>query len=372
MVARPPTPRASAPLAGLAAIALALGSVACGDGAPAADAPRPVMVVQPEPAAGQVGVFPGEVRARREPELSFRLGGELVARHVEVGDRVVAGQVLAELDPRDARLRLDAARAGLAAAEAALEIASVDLQRQASLLERGLVSAAAHDAARNAHAAAAARRQQAAAELDISRNQAGYARLDATADGVILARRAEVGQVVAAGQPVSVLAEDGGREVLISVAEHRQQAFEPGTPVLVELWSRPGRRVPGQVRERAPAADGATRTHAVRIAFDADALEAGLGQSARVIANGGSDQSLLLPLQAVGAEDGDAFVWRFDGTRIHRQPVEVLAFAEDGARVRGPIAPGDWVVMGGVHLLRDGQAVRAVDRDNRPVVVAAD
>src|SRR5690606_24386762 len=100
----------------------------CGGDGPAPEAARPVWVVRPQPADGtQLLAFPGEVHAREESPLAFRVGGKLVRRHVDPGDRVREGQLLAELDPGDQEAQVRAAQAQLAAAEAELERARGDL-----------------------------------------------------------------------------------------------------------------------------------------------------------------------------------------------------------------------------------------------------
>src|SRR5690606_24419310 len=115
-------------LAALAAIAL----VGCGNGEEQAPAARPAWLVPPPAAGGAAGLAcPGEVRAREEGPLSFRIGGELVARRVDAGARVAEGQVLAELDPGDQALQAQAAQAQLAAAEAERVRAKGDLDRYA-------------------------------------------------------------------------------------------------------------------------------------------------------------------------------------------------------------------------------------------------
>ena len=86
--------------------------------------------------------YAGEIKARTESRLSFRVGGKIARRNVEVGDSVKAGQVLAQLDPQDLRLGQDAARAALAAAQVNLDQASADLKRFRELKEQGFISAA--------------------------------------------------------------------------------------------------------------------------------------------------------------------------------------------------------------------------------------
>ena len=198
----------------------AFALVACGNGEPPQQLPRPVMVVHPQPASEARESYPGEVHARYEPELAFRIGGKVVERLVEAGDRVRKDQPLARLDPQDVRLQLDGMRAQVAAAEANLRVAKAEHDRYKALLGRQLVSQSQFDNADNAYRAAAARLQQARAEFDVASNQVDYAVLRATSDGLIAQRRVEVGQVVAAGQTAFVLAADGERDVITD--------FQPG------------------------------------------------------------------------------------------------------------------------------------------------
>ena len=137
--------------------------------------------------------FPGEVRARYESRLAFRLGGKLVERRVDVGAAVKRGQVLARLDAQDASLNA-------AQAEAARALAEAEAKRYRELRERNFVSQAVLDAKETALATAAA-------QAGVAKNQAAYTTLVADRDGVVTAVEAEAGQVVAAGQTVLRVAE---------------------------------------------------------------------------------------------------------------------------------------------------------------------
>lgn len=355
---------------GLAMLALA-GCAADDDaGAP----PRPAIVVQPQPAAAALQIFSGEVRAREEPALSFRVGGKIARRLVDAGSRVREGEVLAELDPRDLTLQADAVRAQLSAAEAELALARAERDRYAEMLERRLVSQSLFDAKQATFAAAQAQAESARAQLAVTQNQRDYAQLHAPAAGVIAARLAEAGQVVAAGQAVFTLAVDGAREVAISVPETQVGRAAVGTPVAVELWSRSGERWPGTVRELSPAADPQARTFAARVAFNAPAsVPVDLGQSARVYLVEGDAARLSVPLSAVGGEAGEAFVWVLDPAtaRAIRRTVSVAAWGEREAVVSDGLFTSDWVVSGGVHLIAEGQRLQPIDRDNRPVKLTA-
>jgi len=360
---------------GMAAVALvAVLAASCSEGAPPQEPARPVWVVQPQAGGTDAGLaFPGEVHAREESPLAFRVGGKLVRRHVDAGAHVAEGQVLAELDPGDQALQAQAAQAQLAAAEAELERARGDLERYRALLAQQLVSRSAFDAQQAAYEAAAGQARAARAQWAVARNQAGYTALRAPRAGVIASRQAETGQVLAAGQTVFVLAADGGREVAIHLPEDRIGEFEVGDAAQVETWTAPGRRLPGRIREIAAAADPQTRSYAARVALDdAAAAQVQLGQSARVLLAGArSDGALRVPLAAVQrGEDGGAAVWVARGGKAVRVPVQAGQFGSESVPVRGALGPRDWVVAAGGHLLREGQAVAPVDRENRPVVPA--
>lgn len=369
------TMRAAA-LASTLTAALALAG--CGGSEQAAPPPRPVLVAHPGAAAGSAALaYAGEVRAREESALSFRVGGNLVRRLVDVGDHVRRGQLLAELDPGDLQLQAQAAQAQVAAAEGELARAGADRARYARLAQQQLVSRSALDAQEAAYAAAAGQAKAARANLAVARNQAAYSQLRAPRDGVIALRQAEAGQVVAAGQAIFGLAGEGGREVAIALPETRIRDFAVGQRALVELWNDPDRRLPARIREIAPAGDAQTRTYAARIALDG-AATVELGQSARVYfeAGGGGPGSdgrsaLAVPLAAVQRNDkGEAGVWVVDPAtrKLHLAPVRLGAYGEDSVPVLGGLSAKDWIVAAGGHLLREGEVVAPVDRRNRPVL----
>lgn len=353
-------------------VALALLLSSCGQETAAPAAPRPALVVQPQPAGASADSYPGEVRARFEPELAFRIGGKVTKRLVEEGQRVKADQPLAELDPQDVRLQLEANRAQLAAAQANLALVRTERDRYQKLLEKQMVSRSQFDNAENLYRAGLARLKQAKAEFDVAGNQAEYAVLRAPQAGVIAKRQVEVGQVVAAGQTVFTLAADGEREVLIGLPEQQFARFAVGQTVSVELWSHPNARYEGRIRELSPAADPRSRTFAARIAFTSASAPAELGQSARVFIAHAEQAPLSVPLSAVTAEQGQAYVWRVNkDSRLERAVVRLGPYGADSVPVLEGLRADDWVVAAGGHVLREGQQVRPVDRTNRDVDLAA-
>jgi multidrug efflux system membrane fusion protein len=334
---------------------------------------RPALVTRASSGAAGYEAFAGEVHAREEPQLAFRVPGKLIRRLVDVGAAVRPGQALAELDPTDLRLESEASAAQLASARSDLALARSELARYKQLVDQQLVSRSLYDGKVSALRAAEARARQAGAQAAASGNQAGYAVLRAPKAGVITQRLAEAGQVVAAGQAVFVLAVDGEREVAISVPEQSIARFRAGPALAVELWAAPGRRFPGQLRELSPAADALTRTYAARVAFASGATEVDLGQSARVYAQAAGNAGMSLPLSALTQARGGAAVWVVDrrSARVHLTPVVVGPYREDGVPVLSGIGPDDWVVAAGAHLLLEGEQVAPIDRDNRPIPLDA-
>ena len=349
-------------------LALALSLAACG-GEPPPEKVRPALVVQAS--SGELGyeAFAGEVHAREEPQLAFRIAGKMSRRLVDAGARVKTGQALAELDPADVRLQSEGDRAALAAAQADFALAQSELQRYKNLVDKQLVSQSLYDNRVAALRAAESRVRQARAQDSAAGNQVGYAVLRAPSAGVIAQRLAEAGQVVAAGQAVFVLAVDGEREVLISVPEKSISRFPVGRDLAVELWAEPGKRFPGKLREISPAADAQTRTFSARVGFESAGAAVELGQSARVYAQTSTGSGMRLPLSALTQSKGRAAVWVVDPTTstLRLTPIRTGAFGEDGVPVLSGLKPTDWVVAAGAHLVLEGEKIAPIDRDNRPV-----
>jgi multidrug efflux system membrane fusion protein len=235
-----------------------------------------------------------------------------------------------------------------------------------------LVSKSLYESKKAQAEAAQSRYMQAAAQAKVNSNQAGYAEIRAPATGVISQRLAEAGQVVAAGQTVFNFAQDGPRDVAITVAERHLSELSLGQAVSVELWTESGRLYPGKVREIAAAADPMTRTYAVRVALDDAAAPTQLGQSARVLVSNRTSGTLSVPMSALTEAEGKPAVWLFnpkDG-KLSKHPVSVIGYGARMATIGSGLQPDQWIVQAGVHMLRDGEAVRAVDAENRPVTAA--
>ncbi len=314
-------------------------------------------------ATAAVSQFAGEVRARHEVALAFRVGGKLAMRGVEVGDTVQSGQVLAQLDPADLRQNQQGIEADLAAVAAELRLARLEVERHRTLKASGFVSQAALDGKETGLRAAEEKHTAAQSRAGLARNQLAYAMLRADAAGVIAQILAEPGQVLAAGQPVVRLAHSGEKEVAISVGEGRIGEFAPGRTVRIRFWALPGKAFAGRVREIAPQADALTRTFAVRVSLTESVPQVRLGMSAEVgLDSGSSGTSALLPATAMFQKGRQPAVWVLKEGRVHLRPVEVAQWREDAVEIRAGLQAGEVVVSAGANKLVEGEAVTPVVR----------
>lgn len=349
----------------LLAACLLAGLAACGKPPEQAPEPRLVNVVRVDPGAGTSEVaYSGDVRARYETNLSFRVAGKIVARNVEVGTVVRANEVIARLDPEDQKLNAQGAQSQLAAAKSEFDQTKADLDRYTDLYRKEFISQAEYDRHVSNFKVAQARFDQARAQLSVTQNQTGYTSLNADHAGVVTAIQAEVGQVVAAGQTVVKLARTDEKEVVISIPENRLAELNASKEIGVTLWANPGENYRGRVREVSPSADPVTRTYAAKITvLNADAAMK-LGMTANVYLKGVQrGAAAMLPATALFQESGKAAVWVVDpaaGT-VKLVPVEVGEYIEDKVAVTSGLKKGDVVVRAGVHKLFEGEKVRIAE-----------
>lgn len=312
--------------------------------------------------------YAGDVRARVESRLGFRVGGKITRREVELGQHVKAGQVLARLDARDYQLSAEVARAQVTSATTQRDLAQADVQRFRTLRAQNFISAAEMERHEANLKAAQASLDQARAQLSGQANQENYTQLLADVDGVVTSVDAEPGQVVAAGTPVVRIAQDGARDAVFSVPEDRRAALKLGQSVQVRLWSYETQTLTARVREVAASADPVTRTFVVKAQLDAAPLPA-LGSTVRVTlegvsVNGGAvgEKVIKLPTTALRQEGGGGqgtAVWVYDkdSSTVQLQPVKVASADGNEAVIASGLQPGMQVVATGVHVLTPGQKV---------------
>ena len=304
--------------------------------------------------------YSGEVRARVESRLGFRVAGKIVQRQAQLGQHVKAGQVLAQLDPRDYQLAADAARAQLQSATTQRDLAAADFKRYQALKDQNFISGAELERRDASLKAAQATLDQARAQLSSQGNQAAYTTLVADVSGVITGIDAEPGQVVAAGTPVVRIAQDGPRDVVFAVPEDKVGLMVPNSEVSLHGWAASG-ELAGRVREVAASADPATRTYQVKVAIEGaqmPPLGSTVSVSPEVLSHAGTP-AIKLPTSALRQEGQGTAVWVYDAASgtVKSQAVQIATADGNEAVVAGGLAPGMQVVATGVHVLSPGQKV---------------
>ncbi len=342
---------------GLCVMALTL--VACGKGQVQQEPVRAVKVMTVGESGSSTDVeFSGEVRARIESNLGFRVAGKLLSRPAEVGQRVKAGALLAQIDPQDYRVTADAAAAQLVAAQTNRDVASADFKRYQDLHAQGFISSAELQRREAAYVSAQAQWKQAQAQSSVQGNQSAYTRLLADGAGIVTSVDASAGQVVAAGQPVVRLALDGPRDVVFSVPEDKLAQVKPGDKIKVRQWVD-GQVLEAVVRDVSASADAVTRTFMAKAALPKEANPV-LGSTVTVsLALRGPTKSIKLPTSALRLEAGTTSVWVLDPNTmtVKAQAIEVNTAEGNDAVVTSGLQSGDQVVLSGVHVLTAGQKV---------------
>ena len=314
--------------------------------------------------AAVVAEFPGEVRARIESRLGFRVGGKIVARKVDVGTTVKRGQVLMQLDPQDLKLAQLSSTAGLKAAQSNRDLAKAELQRYQDLKAKNFVSQAILDAKQTAWQAAQASFEQAAAATTAQSNQTGYTTLLSDLDGVVTSVDAEIGQVVAAGTPVVRVAQTNNQDVVISIPEDQLEMARQADEVQVRIWAEPGKVIAGKLRELSPIADPATRTYTAKIALPSGASEVKLGMTAYATFTSKVAHAMLkVPLTALMPQKDASAVWLVENGHVRLVPVQIAGPSGNDILLASGVSAGQTVVIAGVSLLKPGQKVTILNDD---------
>jgi membrane fusion protein, multidrug efflux system len=357
--------RHPSPWAGTLATCFFLLLAGCSKPVEKAEDIRPVRVLKLGAANASVTTeFSGEVRARIESRLGFRVGGKIVARKVDVGAIVKRGQVLLQLDPQDLQLAQSQANAGLRAAQSNRDLTQAELKRYQDLREKNFVSQAVLDAKHSAWQSAQASFEQAQAAFKGQSNQAGYATLVADVDGVVTTVDAEVGQVVAAGTPVVRVAQAGDKEVVIGIPEDKVDLLHRISDVSVRTWANPGVTMPGKIREIAPMADPATRTYTAKVSVPDAPADVKLGMTAFVLFSAKTPVALIkVPLTALFQEKSVTSVWVVEQGIVKRVPVTIAGPSGNDLLLSDGVSTGQTIVTAGVNQLKPGQKVTILGDD---------
>lgn len=336
---------------------------ACSEPAPSTGALRPVntMALHYDSLRDSQRYF-ASVASRYEVEQAFRIGGKVLVRKVDVGQVVKEGDVLAILDDADYLLAEEAARQRLAAAKAAAWQAESDWQRLSELKKNGSVSASHEEQAHSTLLTARAAAQAEARQFELARNQVNYTQLRAPISGVVTALRMETGQVVAAGQPVITLANEGKPEIVADIPENRLAEFKAAR-YKAALATAPERYFAVELRELSAQASAQTRTYRARLKpVEPRALP--LGATTTLIAERTDEGTRVatLPATALTQEQGAPAVWTVqqDGKgntgTVKLVKVAIQGYRSDEVLVSGP-AEGALVVTAGVQKMAPGLRV---------------
>ena len=315
-------------------------------------------LVQPQDSQGRL-TLTGEVQARFNADLSFRVSGRVLTRLVDVGTHVNAGDLLARLDPTEQQADFEAATAGLTAAEAQLRVAQATFDRQSYLLSNGFTTRVAYDQAQEQLRAAEGTLQSAKSQLGQAREALGDTELHAGAAGVITARNLEIGQVVQSAQSVFTLAQDGERDSVFDVPESTFFGDVDSGRVSLTLVSDPDVTATGYVREISPAIDPKSLTVRVKVAVQNPPAAMTLGSAVVGTVRTKPATKIALPWTALMAMGSKPAVWIVDPNTktASLKPVTIAAYEAGAVLIKEGLVAGDRVIVDGGKLLSSGQPV---------------
>jgi membrane fusion protein, multidrug efflux system len=345
-------------------IAATLPLVACGKEQAKKVEVRPVRVtsVQHTP-SGEIISLTGQIQAKDQANLAFRIGGRLQERNVTVGDPVTPGQIVAKIEPQDYQNALRSAEADLASAQAVLANAQHAEGRQNELLSKGFATRAQYDQAEQQLKTAQAQVDSAQAKLQNAKDNLTYTELKSDVAGSVTAKGAEPGEVVAAGRMILQVAWQGGRDAVFNVPSQLIRRSPKNPEVTVALSDDPAVVATGHVREVAPQADAATGTYVVKVALDnpPDIMRLGATIIGQVRIQ--SEPVIQLPGTALTQSEGKPAVWVVDPEKktVSLRPVIVDHYDTSAIVVTDGLRDGDIVVTASVQALRPGQEVRLLE-----------
>lgn len=317
----------------------------------AADKVYPVTMAVVQPASTSALITAaGTVRYRYETPLGFTTAGKIASIRFQEGDRVMPGALIAALDATQVGANLESARAEQQRAQA-------ELGRFQQLFEKGWVTRAQLERAE-------ATARAASAQVSTAGFASGTARILAPSGGVILARTAEPGQVVAAGTQIVVLGETSGGMVLRApMIDSDIARLSPGMPVTVRLSAVPSGQIEGVISEIDARANPSSGAFEVTIALPADpALRSGqIGTAEFRVAAAPDAAGLAVPASAVfNVRADEGFVYLLDPktSRVRARAVQIGRIDDKELVITGGLRPGDRIVTSGLVLLTDGAKVK--------------
>ncbi|EIY5166126.1 RND family efflux transporter MFP subunit [Klebsiella quasipneumoniae] len=302
----------------------------------------------------------GEIHAHDETILSFRTGGRIVTRSVDIGDRVNAGQLLATLENTTSQNQLDGAQADYEGAKASAQVAALNLNRMQKLMPTGAIARTQLDNARADWLVARARLKNSESALRNARENLGWTRLIAPQSGMITEVSASAGQVVTGGQSVLTLATGEARDVVFDIAKPDAIPPQEQAGLRVSLLSDPSVQASAALRDISPQADPQTRTWRVRATLQNPPLAMALGASVTVTLPATGPHGYALPASALSRVGDKPAVYVINPQSQAQLRVVVPAYyTATSVIISGGLEPGDRVITAGVSKLRSGEPVIA-------------
>ncbi|WP_209855870.1 efflux RND transporter periplasmic adaptor subunit [Rhizobium herbae] len=331
----------------------------CEDQARVAPPPQQVRVVPATTAQYQPGAeITGEVKARIQTELSFRISGRVIQRWVDVGSHVHAGEVLARLHDVEQQADVSVARAALESAQAIVNQKMLAFERAEKLAQAQVIAQQVFDESRKDLTSAQASLEAAKAALATALDALSYTELKADTDGIITARNIEVGQVVSAAQSAFTLAHDGPRDAVFDVFEAFFLGGPPSADVEVAPVGDRALQVHAGIREVSPVIDTKAGTIRIKVGFPQDA-QWPLGTPVVGKLRSSPRKGIVLSYSAIASAKGEPAVWLVDSESrsVSLRKVTVARYRKNDFVVTGGIAPNDLIVTDGGKFLKEGQAV---------------
>ncbi len=320
------------------------------------------IAAQPTPLAPLIALT-GEVKARFQNDLSFRVSGKIVERNVDVGAHVEPGDVLARVEPNEQQANVKAAKAAVEAAEAQLKQVSAAFERQKSLMASGYTTRRDFDQTQETYRSAQASLDSAKAQQSQAQDQLAYTVLKAGVPGLITARFAETGQVVQGAQPIFTIARDGARDAVFDVDEALLTCPPGDLTVHVALASNPSIATEGTVREVAPTVN--TNNGTIRVKVEMKSVPPGMTLGAPVIgsARTRAADGFTVPWNALFKDGGKPAVWIADpqSKAVQLRPVTVARYEAGRVLLKDGLKTGELVVTAGSQLLWPGRIVEPVE-----------
>lgn len=302
----------------------------------------------------------GEIHAHDETILSFRTGGRIVTRSVDIGDRVNAGQLLATLENTTSQNQLDGAQADYEGAKASAQVAALNVSRMQKLMPTGAIARTQLDNARADWLVARARLKNSESALRNARENLGWTRLIAPQSGMITEVSASEGQVVTGGQSVLTLATGEARDVVFDIAKPDAIPPQEQAGLRVSLLSDPSVQASAALRDISPQADPQTRTWRVRATLQNPPLAMALGASVTVTLPATGPHGYALPASALSRVGDKPAVYVINPQSQAQLRVVVPAYyTATSVIISGGLEPGDRVITAGVSKLRSGEPVIA-------------